>query len=175
MPTWFTADGEVFEGECPNCEDTRRAAEVQVNAMEKERRTDRAARTKAENALEVAAAGRRDEKVWLDLFECWRLAFPEKKPSSNSVKSARATKVFQRLTMGATPEDVKDAIAGAMVFRYVVFGKRVTNGSRTDDGSDLADIVSPDNDRNFDFLREEGHKLRHPSTSSEVTSPSPTD
>lgn len=162
MPPYIdTATGEVYES-CPRCEAAEVEAETQIFRMEQERRQDRAARTKAENALEAAETGRRDEKLWLELFDCWRLAFPEKRPTTKAVKSARATAVFKRLTAGATPEDIKDAIAGAMVYRYVVFGKRVTNGSRTDDGSDLADIVSPDNDRNFDFLSEEGHKMRNP-------------
>lgn len=169
MPPYVdTESGELYDG-CPICEETIRNAETQIVAMEQERRRDRAARTAAENKLEAAEIGKRDKSAWDEILGAWLLAFPGKSPKAKTIKSARATKVFQRIERGASVEDVKDAIAGAMVYRYVVFGKRVTNGSRTDDGSDLADIVSPDNDRNFDFLAEEGHKLRHPSTSGEPT------
>lgn len=166
-----TETGEVIESSspCPLCAVTEDAAEIQVHGMELERRKDRAALTRMRNEMEAAEVGRRDKALWQELLDCWLLAFPDKKPTAKGIKSARATAVFQRIERGAMPEDIKNAIAGAMVFRYVVYGRRVANGSRTDDGSDLADIVSPDNDRNFDFLAEEGAKLRQPTSSAATT------
>lgn len=135
------------------------SAEVQVTAMERERRADRSARAKAEKAVERFVEAKRDAKVWKEAIAYWCEAFPDKRVTSKGVKSARATKFFQRLDAGATVEDVRYAIDAAKVWQYVVFGKRQKSGSRSDLATDLEHICSVGNDAQFDGLVEIGRAL----------------
>lgn len=162
MPTTWanTATGELVEGECPYCAATREEAEVQMRAMEMERRKDRATVTRLRNEMEAAKVAKRDASVWAELLGCWQLAFPDKRPTATGVKSARATAVFQRLDSGAEAEDIKNAIAGAMRYPYVVFGKRRETGSTSDRADDLQEIMSVNNDAQFDFLVAVGREAR---------------
>lgn len=152
--------GEQYEGPCPNCAEREQWAEAQVRKMEMERRGDRAKVTRMENAAERDLVRRRDGATWEHALEQWLAAFPDKRPSSKSIKSARATKFFQRLEAGATPDDVDDAIRGAKAYPYVVYGKRVKSGSKSDLANDLEDIVAVNSDRQFDALVEIGRALR---------------
>jgi hypothetical protein len=152
--------GEMVEGDCPYCADLRVETEGQLVAMERELRQKRSKITKLENAAERDLVKKRDAAAWKDVLSAWMIAFPTKKPSATGIKSARATKVFMRLESGSSVEEIKNAIAGAMVYPFVVYGKRQKTGSRTDDASDLQDIVSTNNDANFDFLCEVGRDLR---------------
>lgn len=147
MPFVDTETGEVYDS-CPRCAEL----ETQVAAMERERRADRSARAKAERALEKDVVAKRDGADWKRILAYWRAAFPDKKPTATGVKSARATKFFLRCDSGATVEDIERAIDGAKEYRYVVYGKRTRTGSASDDATDLQDIVSLNNDANFDFL-----------------------
>lgn len=142
-----TETGELYDS-CPRCAEL----EVQVRAMEKERRADRAARSKAERALEKDVVAKRDKSDWERILTYWLAAFPDKKPTAKGIKSARATKFFMRCDSGATVEDVELAIDGAKEWPYIVFGKRQKSGSKSDLADDLEDIVSLGKDANFDFL-----------------------
>lgn len=151
MP-WVDPDtGEITGDECPTCEGYRH--------LEREARNLRAKITRLENEAERNAIAKRDGKVWKDTFAYWEKAFPEKRVTSKGVKSARATKVFQRLEAGATPEDVRYAIDAAKVWRYVVFGKRQKSGSKSDLAIDLQEIVAVGNDAQFDKLVELGREM----------------
>jgi hypothetical protein len=156
--TWIDTDtGEIAE-DCPHCQQTRIDAETQIHAMELERRKDRAAVTRAQNQLAAAAESKRDGAIWKKSVAHWRATFPELKPTSLGVKSARATAYFQRLEAGALPEDVDLAVSAAKEYPYVVFGKRRRTGSRDDLAIDLQQIVSVGNDAQFDFLVSVGRK-----------------
>lgn len=158
MPYADVETGELFEG-CPHCEQARAEAEAQVLAMERERRSDRIARGKAEKVADRAEVARRDGKVWKEILAYWEQAFPDKRISSKGIKSARATKLFQRLEAGTTSEDVRYAIDAAKVWRWVVYGKRQRNGSQSDLAIDLQDVVSVGNDAQFDRLVELGREM----------------
>lgn len=160
MTTWANVEtGEIVEGDCPQCAATREETEAQLAAMERERRSDRIARAKAEKAVERDQVTRRDGATWQRIREHWQAAFPELKPTSLGIKSARATKVFLRLEAGATELDVLHAIDAAKRWRYVVYGKRTKTGSKSDLAIDLEDIVAIKRDREFDFLVTEGRGL----------------
>jgi hypothetical protein len=152
--------GEMVEGDCPFCADLRIETEGQLVAMERELRQKRSKITKLENAAERDLVKKRDAAAWKDVLSAWMIAFPTKKPSATGIKSARATKVFMRLESGSSVEEIKNAIAGAMIYPYVVFGKRQKSGSRSDLADDIQEIVSVNNDANFDFLRDVGAQVR---------------
>lgn len=161
MKTWVNPEtGEVAEAECPHCEEMKAWAEAQVHGLELEARRFRARITRLENEAEAAQVAKRDGKVWKEFLRCYKLAFPDRRLTATGIKSATATKFFLRLESGATEEDVKNALAGAVAYPYVVFGKRVKSGSRSDLAVHPQHIVSPDNDANFDFLRDAGAALR---------------
>ncbi|MGH8524364.1 MAG: hypothetical protein ACREXY_09135 [Gammaproteobacteria bacterium] len=158
MTTWAnTETGELVEADCPNCAETREWAEEQVRSLELERRKDRGRITRLEREVERAVVAKRDGAEWVRITAHWQAAFPQLKPRGLSVKSARATKVFQRLETGCSVDDVLAAIDGAKAWPYVVFGKRQRTGSKSDLAIDLEDIVSVGKDRNFDFLVVEGN------------------
>lgn len=159
MAGWIDDDGELHD-RCPLCEGTVRESEIQMHAMELELRRYRSRVTRLENEAEAAKVAKRDGKTWEEVLRCYRLAFPEKRLSATGIKSETATKVFERLATGTSVEDLKDAIAGAMQFPFVVFGKRTRSGSASDRADHLRDIVSVNNDANFDFLRDVGHTAR---------------
>lgn len=149
MSPWVDATtGEVLGDTCPDCEGYSR--------LERDLRTARAAITRLERDAERNLVAKRDGKLWLETIEYWCKAFPEKRVTSKGIKSARATKFFQRLEAGATPEDVRYAIDAAKVWKYVVFGKRQKSGSKSDLAIDLEHIVSVGNDAQFDGLVEKG-------------------
>lgn len=155
-----TTTGEIYEGPCPNCAERAQWAEDQVRALEMEKRALRTKVTKAERAAEHATMAKRDGAVWQEALSCWLAHFPHKKPSGVGIKSARATKFFQRLETGATLLDVQDAIRAAKVVPYIVYGRRVKAGSKADLSDDLEQIVSVGNDAQFDRLVEIGRELR---------------
>lgn len=153
-PTWINADtGEVFEGECPNCADL----DILVTAMERERRSDRIARAKAEKAVERDQVAKRDGAMWQRILAKWEETFPEKRITSKGIKSERATVFFLRLEAGATIEHVELAVAAARKWPCVVYGKRQQTGSRSDLAIDLIQICK--GDAQFDFLVERGTEL----------------
>lgn len=152
MP-WVDEDtGEVTGDTCPTCEGYAH--------LEREARNLRAKITRLENEAERQAVAKRDGAQWKAILAYWQEAFPDKRISSKSIKSARATKFFLRLEAGATPEDVRYAIDAAKVWRYIVFGKRVKSGSKSDLAVDLEHIVSVGNDAQFDGLVELGRAMR---------------
>lgn len=160
MPWVDSATGELADAECPHCAETKQWAEDQVRALEIERRQQRAKITKLLNEAERQKVAKRDGATWKELLACWLLAFPNKRPSATGIKSARATAVFLRLESGADVESVKNAIAGAMKYPFVVFGKRRESGSQSDRADDLQDIMHINNDALFDFLRDAGEAMR---------------
>lgn len=148
---------------CPECgsvlplaEMLDEEAEIQVHALELRVRSLQSKVTRMEREREAQTVAKRDGAVWQRVITAWLEAFPDKTPSAKSVKSARATKVFMRLDSGATVDDVLAAIRGAQLYPFVVFGKRVKSGSRSDLADDLEDIVAVNRDREFDFLVEAG-------------------
>jgi len=157
---WLDPDTGEVGGECPLCADVRAETEAQVRAMEMDLRRWRAKCSKLENATERELVAKRDGAAWKEFLRCYKAAFPEKRLSATGVKSASATKFFMRLDAGASLEDVKDAIAGAMELPYVTFGKRTKTGAAHDLAVHPQDIVSPQNDANFDVLRDAGARLR---------------
>lgn len=161
MTTWIDHEtGEMVEGPCPFCAATTKAAEVQVSAMEAELRAKRAKITKLESAAERALVAKRDTTTWNTILAAWREAFPDRKTSATSVKSANATACFLRLESGAVLDDILCAIRGAKEYPFVVYGRRVRSGSKSDLAVSLRDIVSVNNDGNFDILRDVGAELR---------------
>jgi hypothetical protein len=128
--------------------------------MERERRSDRIARAKAEKAVDRDQVARRDGATWQRIRDHWQAAFPELRPTSLGIKSARATQVFLRLEAGATEADVFAAIDAATVWRYIVYGKRTKSGSKSDLAIDLEQIVSTKHDHLFDLLVSEGYALK---------------
>lgn len=163
MTTWVNAEsGEVLDADCPRCEDTRVECDIQVSTMERELRGMRSKLTRAERKLEAESIKKRDGASWKLVLGKWMEVFPDKRVTSKGVKSARATAYFLRQDAGATEEDVIDAIYGAKAYPYVVYGKRRQTGSESDLLIDLQDIVSVNNDRNFDFLCEVGRAARQP-------------
>lgn len=156
MP-WVDENGELSD-DCPNCADL----DANVQVMERELRRYRAKITRMENEAEHALVAKRDGKLWKETLAYWQKAFPEKRVTSKGIKSARATKFFQRLEAGATPGDVRYAIDAAKVWRYVVFGKRQKSGSKSDLAIDLEHICSVGNDAQFDHLCELGRAMKEP-------------
>ena len=155
-----TETGEIADAQCPHCEETKEWAETQVRACEMELRRFRSKVTKLENEAERQAVARRDGAAWKEFLRCYQLAFPAKRLTATGIKSATATKFFVRLESGATVEDTINAIAGAYVYPYVVFGKRVKTGSKSDHAIHPQDILSVNNDALFDSLRDAGAELR---------------
>lgn len=155
-----TETGETLEAECPICEQARQDAEVQIVAMEQELRSKRAKITKLERERERDEVAKRDGAVWKRILKAWLEAFPDKRPTAKGVKSARATKAFLRLQAGASEQDVLDAILGARLYPYVVYGKRQKSGSRSDLADDLEQIMAISRDHEFDFLVAEGRRAR---------------
>lgn len=152
MSPWVDPEtGEASDG-CPECEN----AELQVRMMEMELRRYRSKVTTLENAAERDTVAKRDGSLWNAVLAEWLRVFPDKKPSAKGIKSARATRYFQRLEAGAQPEDVFSAIRGAKEYPYVVYGKRTRTGSKSDEATDLQDICSVKNDAMFDWLRDAG-------------------
>lgn len=150
MP-WVDENGEVTGDTCPSCQG--------YSHIERELRNMRSKVTRLENDAERNLVAKRDGKVWQDAIAYWEHTFPEKRVTSKGIKSARATKFFQRLEAGATPEDVQYAIDAARVWRYVVFGKRQRSGSQSDLSIDLEHICSVGNDAQFDRLVELGREI----------------
>jgi hypothetical protein len=138
--------------DCPIC----LGHDVQVSGLERDLRTKRGALTKLERAAERETVKRRDGAVWNRILSAWLEAFPDKKPSATSVKSARATATFLRLQSGATEDDFLAAIRGAREYPYVVYGKRQRKGSRSDLADDLQHIAAINRDHEFEFLRDVG-------------------
>lgn len=153
MP-WVNEHGEITGDTCPNCEG--------YAAIERELRNYRTKVTRLEREAERQEVAKRDGKVWKEALAYWQEKFPDKRVTSKGVKSARATKFFQRLEAGATPEDVNYAVDAAKVWQYVVFGKRQRSGSKSDLAIDLEQIVSVGNDALFDFLVEKGREMEGP-------------
>lgn len=151
MPWIDPTTGEVTGDTCPSCDG--------YSHLERELRNYRSKVTRLEREAERQAVAKRDGKLWKETLEYWCAAFPDKRISSKGIKSARATKFFQRLEAGATPEDVRYAIDAAKVWRYVVFGKRQKSGCRSDLAIDLEQIVSVGNDAQFDSLIERGREM----------------
>jgi hypothetical protein len=144
-------NGEVTGEVCPSCEG--------YSQVERELRNYRSKVTRLENEAERNAVAKRDGKLWKETLAYWQAAFPEKRISSKGIKSARATRLFQRLEAGATPEDVRHAIDAARSVPYVVYGRRVKSGSRADLAVDLEDVVSVGHDARFDELVELGREM----------------
>lgn len=151
MP-WVDANGEVAGEVCPSCEG--------YSQVERDLRNYRSKVTRLENEAERNAVAKRDGATWKAILEYWSEAFPDKRISSRGIKSARATKFFQRLEAGATPEDVQFAIDAAKAWPYVVYGKRRQTGAASDAATDLQDIVSVGNDAQFDHLVELGVAMK---------------
>lgn len=161
MTTWAnTETGELVEGPCPYCAGTVEECDAIVSRVEKNRHADILARAKAEKALERDVVAKRDGADWQRIVTHWKETFPQIKATSLSIRSNRATHTFIRIERGCSVDDVLAAIDGAKEWPYVVFGKRVRTGSRSDLGIDIEDIVSIKHDRNFDFLLSEGYALR---------------
>ena len=151
MP-WVDSNGEVTGDNCPACEG--------YSHIERELRNMRSKITRLENDAERNAVARRDGATWKATLEYWQEAFPEKRISSRGIKSARATKFFQRLEAGATVEDVRYAIDAAKVWRWVTFGRRTKAATdKSNPAMDIEDIVSVGNDSQFDALVERGRKM----------------
>lgn len=166
MPWYNPETGEITDTPpddyvCPTCEGYSR--------IERELRVMRAKITRLENDAERNIVAKRDGKLWKDTLAYWQKAFPDKRISSKGIKSARATKFFQRLEAGATPEDVRYAIDAAKVWQFVVFGKRQKSGSKSDLAIDLEHIVSVGNDAQFDRLVEIGREMKQSPISIEQT------
>lgn len=150
MP-WVDANGEITGDVCPACEG--------YTILERDLRNARSKITRLERDAERNEVSKRDGATWKAALEHWCQAFPDKRISSKGIKSARATKYFQRLEAGATPEDVNLAVDAARVWQYVVFGKRQKSGSQSDLAIDLEHICSVGNDAQFDRLVEIGREL----------------
>lgn len=150
MP-WVNSNGEITGDTCPSCEG--------YSLLEREARNYRAKITRLENEAERNLIAARDGATWKAILAYWQAAFPDKKISSKGIKSARATKFFQRLEAGATSADVEYAIDAAAQVPYVVYGRRVKTGSRADLAVDLEDICSVGHDARFDELVELGREL----------------
>lgn len=150
MP-WVDSNGEVTGDTCPTCEG--------YSHLERDLRNYRSRLTQMERKAERELVAKRDGKTWKEILAYWEAAFPDKRISSKGIKSARATKFFQRLEAGATPEDVRYAIEAARALPYVVYGKRVKTGSKSDLAIDLEDIVSVGADARFDALVECGREM----------------
>lgn len=148
---WVDENGEVTGDTCPTCEG--------YSQLERDLRNARTKITRLEREAERATVAKRDGNLWKETVAFWEAAFPEKRITSKGVKSARATKYFQRLEAGAKPEDVRYAITAAKTWRYVVFGKRQKSGSKSDLAIDLEHIVSVGNDAQFDRLVELGREM----------------
>jgi len=157
---WLDPDTGEVGGECPLCGDVRAETEAQMRAMEMDLRRWRAKCSKLENAAERELVAKRDGAAWKEFLRCYKAAFPEKRLSATGVKSATATDFFLRLQAGTDLEGVKNAIAGAVVYPYIVYGRRVKSGSRSDLANHPRDILSVNNDANFDFLVEVGAEVR---------------
>ena len=162
MPRWLNPEtGETCEG-CPHCETVRQECEVQIAAMERERRADRSARARAEAEVQREHAAKRDGAIWKRILSTWADTFPEhaKRLRSKGIKSARATAVFLRIEAGASVEDWEDAIMGARQLPYVTFGKRTATGTEHDLAVDLQQIAAPNRDHEFELLCEVGKAVR---------------
>ena len=151
MPWVDPSTGEVTGDICPSCEG--------YSLLERDLRNARSKITRLERDAERNLVAKRDGKLWKEILEYWMEAFPERRVTSKNIKSARATRLFQRLEAGATPADVLYAINAAKVWRWVVYGKRQRNGSHSDLAIDLQDIVSVGNDAQFDRLVELGREM----------------
>lgn len=161
MTIWYSKDHGEIAAPCPHCEETRAEAETQVHHLELEARRFRSRITRLQNEADAALISRRDAAVWLDILDCWMKAFPAKRPTAKGIKSERATKVFLRLESGASVEDCKNAIAGAMFYPYRHFNNRVKEPTgKSAEETDLSDIMSINRDAIFDFLRDRGAELR---------------
>jgi hypothetical protein len=64
-----------------------------------------------------------------------------------------------RLEAGATVDDVLCAIRAAKTYPHIVYGRRVKTGSKSDLSVGIQEILSVNNDANFDFLVEVGRSL----------------
>lgn len=151
---WVDENGEIHD-ECPDC--VRYEANLQM--MEREARNYRAKITRLENDAERNIVAKRDGATWKALLAYWQAAFPDRRVTSKGIKSARATKVFQRLEAGATTEDIQYAVDAAKVWQWVVYGKRQKSGSKSDLAVDLEHIVSIGNDAQFDDLVAKGRAM----------------
>lgn len=163
MPTFVnTETGESFEGDhaCPKCSETQAEAERQVTMLERDLRSYRSKVSRLESQVERDAVQHRDKALWTRILEKWTETFPKTRITAKGYKSARATAVFLRIEQGATEEDFMDAIAGARSLPYIVYGKRVATGSKSDLAIDLTDIASVKDDRKFDALVTAGRALR---------------
>lgn len=156
LPYVDTETGEVFP-ECPHCEQARREAEVQIVAMERELRSYRSRLTRAENALQAHEQSKRDGAVWKAALKHWQETFPDRRITSKSIQSQRATIYFQRLGAGASPEDVDLAVTAAREYPYVVYGRRRKSGAKSDMAIDIIDICK--NDVMFDWLVSKGREM----------------
>lgn len=151
MSPWVDDQGEVTGDVCPSCEG--------YGKVERDLRNARTAITRLERDAERNLVAKRDGKVWTEALAHWQRVFPDRRVTSKGIKSARATKFFQRLDAGATPEDVRHAVNAAKVWAYVVFGKRVKTGSKSDLAVDLEHICSVGNDAQFDDLCQKGREI----------------
>jgi hypothetical protein len=146
--------GEASE-DCPNCADL----EDQVRGLEMEARRFRTKITQLKNAAEADVVAKRDKSTWATILGEWKRTFPERRTSATSIKSASATKAFMRLEAGATVDDVLCAIRAAKTYPHIVYGRRVKTGSKSDLSVGIQEILSVNNDANFDFLVEVGRSL----------------
>jgi hypothetical protein len=157
---WVDANsGEEYAGKCPDCSATRALAEDQMHRMELELRAMRGKLTKAERAVEHAKVARRDGAVWEEALGFWLRTFPDKRPSSVGIKSARATKFFERFESISDPDPmgvVRAAVLGAKAYPYVVYGSRTKTGPKSALATDLQELVHVGQDHLFDFLVEAG-------------------
>jgi len=151
MP-WVDANGEVTGETCPSC--------FGYAQVERELRNYRAKVTRLENEAERNAVAKRDGKLWKETIAYWEAAFPDKRVTSKGIKSARATKYFQRLEAGAKPEDVRYAIDAAKTWQWITFGRRTkAPTAQSKPAVDLEDICSVGSDAQFDWLAQKGREI----------------
>lgn len=162
-----TDSGEIFEG-CPHCESTRRDCEAQIIGLERDLRTWRMRTTKAEAKAVQIEESKRDGAEWKRVVAYWQSKFPNKKITSKSMKSSRATAYFQRVDAGAGEDDFFLAIDGAVRLPFVVYGSRRASGSGSDLKIDLQHIASIGNDAQFDALVDAGRLAREEAKEEEL-------
>lgn len=159
MPWVDPETGEATD-ECPICEATRRDCEAQIISLERDLRTWRMRTSKAEAKAVEIEESKRDGAEWKRVVAYWQSKFPNKKITSKSMKSSRATAYFQRIDAGAGEDDFFLAIDGAVKLPFVVYGSRRASGSGSDLRVDLQHIASIGNDAQFDALVEAGRRAR---------------
>lgn len=162
VKVWVNPEsGETVEGPCPRCAATIEEAEAQTRALELDTRRLRSQITRMKNQFERDQVAKRDGADWAEILGYWTDTFPELRPTATGIKSERATAFFARCETGASVQACKDAVLGASKFRWISYGSRVDKPhSKAKPAVDLSEILSLKSDRNFDFLRQEGEKIR---------------